>query len=120
MHNQERTEFFGYNMAMYKIKIFTISGGLAGLAGALFVSVTSFVSPSLIGFIQSAEVLIWVALGGRHVLLASLLGAIAVRSAEAVLSDIMVYYWVLFLGLLFVLSVLFFPKGIFGHFFRDQ
>ena len=118
--NESRAEFFGYNSADYKIIIFAISGGVAGLSGALFAAVTEFVSPTILGFGLSTEVLIWVALGGKEVLLASFLGAIIVRALEAFLSDVLTYYWILILGLFFVISVIFFPRGILGQLLSDR
>jgi branched-chain amino acid transport system permease protein/urea transport system permease protein len=113
--NEVRAEFFGYNIARYKIIIFATGAAVAGLAGALFAAVTEFVSPTMLGFGLSTEVLIWVALGGKEVLLASFLGAVLVRILEAFLSDILTYYWILILGMFFVLCVMFFPKGVFGN-----
>jgi branched-chain amino acid transport system permease protein/urea transport system permease protein len=69
----------------------------------------------MLGFGLSTEVLIWVALGGKEVLLASFLGALLVRMLEAFLSDLLTYYWILILGLFFVICVMFFPKGVFGN-----
>ena len=118
--NEERVEFFGYNVARYKIKIYVISAGLAGLAGALFASVFSYVGPTIIGFVLSTEVLIWVILGGKGTLIGAMLGAILVRFLEAFLSDIMAYYWVLLLAFIFIVCVMFFPKGVFGYLFSDD
>ena len=113
--NEVRAEFFGYNIAGFKIMIFAIGAAVAGLAGALFAAVTEFVSPTMLGFGLSTEVLIWVALGGKEVLLASFLGAMLVRVLESYLSDLLTYYWILILGLFFVFCVMFFPKGVFGN-----
>ena len=113
--NEIRAEFFGYNIAHYKIIIFATGAAVAGLAGALFAAVTEFVSPTMLGFGLSTEVLIWVALGGKEILLASFLGAMLVRMLEAYLSDLLTYYWILILGLFFVFCVMFFPKGVFGN-----
>ena len=113
--NEVRAEFFGYNIARFKITIFAVGAAVAGLAGALFAAVTEFVSPTMLGFGLSTEVLIWVALGGKEVLLASFLGAILVRVLEAFLSDILTYYWILILGMFFVVCVMFFPKGVLGN-----
>jgi urea transport system permease protein len=118
--NEERVEFFGYNIVRHKIKIYAISASLAGLAGALFAAVFSFVGPTILGFTMSTEVLIWVILGGRGTLLGALLGAILVRSLEAFLSDIMASYWILFLAFIFIVCVMFFPKGVFGYLFIDD
>ena len=65
--NEYRTGFFGYDVTEYKTVAFTVSGAVAGLAGALFTAQFGFVSPALIGFALSTEVLIWTAVGGRGV-----------------------------------------------------
>ncbi|HLB80388.1 MAG TPA: branched-chain amino acid ABC transporter permease [Dongiaceae bacterium] len=116
--NDERTAYFGYDVAAYKTFGFVLSGAVAGLAGALFVTQFGFVSPALIGFPLSTEVLIWVALGGKEVLLAAFMGAIVVRSVEGVLSETLGYYWLLALGVLFVLSVVLLPRGLLGWWLR--
>jgi ABC-type branched-subunit amino acid transport system permease subunit len=113
--NQDRTGYFGYDTAGYKLTAFTIGAGVAGLAGAVFVTQFNFASPPLIGFALSTEVLIWVALGGRTLLLAAFLGAILVRSVENVLSETLGTYWLLALGLLFASSVVLFPRGLIGE-----
>jgi branched-chain amino acid transport system permease protein/urea transport system permease protein len=118
--NEMRAEFFGYNIPSYKIIIFAVGAAVAGLAGALFAAVTEFVSPTMLGFGFSTEVLIWVALGGKEVLLASFLGALLVRVLESYLSDLLTYYWILILGLFFVFCVMFFPKGVFGSLLSEK
>lgn len=119
-NNEERVEFFGYNIAQYKIRVYAISAGLAGLAGALFASLFSYVGPTILGFTMSTEVLIWVILGGKGTLLGALLGAILVRFLEAFLSDIMAYYWILVLAFIFITTVMFFPRGVFGYLFGKE
>jgi len=74
-----------------------------------------FVSPPLIGFNLSTEVLIWVALGGRRALITAFLGAIAVRLAENALGDLLGPAWLLGLGLVFVLCMIFLPRGLIGE-----
>lgn len=113
--NELRAESLGFDTKSLKVMAFTLSGMVAGLAGALFVSQFGFASPSLIGFALSAEVLIWVALGGRTSLLAAALGAIAVRFLESQLSGTLGSLWPLVAGLLFMLSVLVLPRGLFGE-----
>jgi branched-chain amino acid transport system permease protein/urea transport system permease protein len=112
--NPQRTAYFGYDVSAYKVFSFTLSGAIAGLAGALFVTEFGFVSPALIGFGLSTEVLIWVALGGREVLLAGFLSAILVRAVEGMLSEALGNYWLLALGGLFILSVVLLPRGLLG------
>ena len=102
-------------MAAYKTFALAVSAAVAGFAGALFVTQFGFVSPALIGAALSTEVLIWVALGGREVLLAALLGAIIVRWVESELSAALGTYWLLALGLMFVVAVVFLPRGLLGR-----
>jgi urea transport system permease protein len=113
--NEVRTTYFGFDVSLYKTAGFALSAGFAGLAGALFATQFGFVSPALIGVPLSTEVLIWTALGGREVLLAAFLGALLVRSVESVLSQALGYYWLLALGVLFILTVVLFPAGLFGR-----
>lgn len=113
--DDQRTAFFGYNVVSYKVAAFVVSAAASGLAGALFVKQFSFAAPSLIGFGLSTEVLIWVAVGGRNALLAAFLGALLVRSVEGVLSDRLGDYWLLALGVLFVITVVLMPSGLLGQ-----
>jgi branched-chain amino acid transport system permease protein/urea transport system permease protein len=119
-HNENRAEFFGYDIARVKVKAFTLGAMVAGLAGALFAAVAEFVSPTMLGFKQSTEVLIWTAVGGREVLLASFMGALAVRTLESYLSDWLTTYWLVALGLFFVICVVFFPRGVFGRIMAER
>ncbi|MGF1594576.1 MAG: branched-chain amino acid ABC transporter permease [Kiloniellaceae bacterium] len=113
--DEARTGFLGHDTRAMKLSVFTLSAAVAGFAGALFASQFGFVSPPLIGFGLSTEVLIWVALGGRHALLTAFLGAIVVRLAENFLGDLLGAYWLLGLGLVFVLTVIFLPRGLLGE-----
>src|SRR5262249_49213558 len=113
--NDRRTAYFGYDIGFYKTFSFTVGGAVAGLAGALFVTQFGFVSPALIGVGLSTEVLIWTAIGGREVLLAAYLGALGVRWVEGELSEALGQYWLLALGLLFVVSVVIAPAGVLGR-----
>lgn len=113
--DETRTAFLGYDTRAVKLSAFTLAAAVAGFAGALFVAQFGFVSPPLIGFGLSTEVLIWVALGGRHGLLTAFLGALFVRLAENTLADLLGAGWLLGLGLLFVLCVIFLPRGLIGE-----
>jgi ABC-type branched-subunit amino acid transport system permease subunit len=95
-----------------RVLVFAIGAGIAGLAGGLFAAVEGFVSPTLIGFLLSTEVLIWAALGGREVLLAAFLGAVAVRWIESSLAGLLGDTWILALGLVLMTSVVLLPKGL--------
>jgi len=112
--NQDRLTFFGYGILKLKMGVFALGAGIAGLAGALFVTLDGFASPTLIGFTLSTEVLIWVALGGKEMLLAAFLGAFVTRFAEGWLSETLGDFWLLALGGIFMASVVLLPKGLLG------
>ncbi|MEZ5926491.1 MAG: branched-chain amino acid ABC transporter permease [Hyphomicrobiaceae bacterium] len=113
--NELRASTLGHDATRLKVRAMAVSGALAGLAGALFVVQFGFASPSLIGFTLSADVLIWVALGGRGHIVSAALGAIGVRYLESQLSDMIGATWPLALGAVFVLCVIVFPRGVFGE-----
>lgn len=115
--NELRAWTLGHDVRRLKTLAFTLSGMAAGLAGALFVSQFGFASPSLIGFSLSADVLIWVALGGRGHLVAAALGAITIRLLENQFSGTLGTWWPLIAGALFMLSVITLPRGLFGELF---
>jgi urea transport system permease protein len=110
--NEDRTAFLGFDVAAYKTTAFTLSAATAGLAGAAFVTQFGFVSPPLIGFALSTEALIWVALGGRTLLIGAFMGALLVRWLEGVLSGWLGAFWLLAIGALFVIAVILFPRGL--------
>jgi urea transport system permease protein len=116
--DSRRVRAFGYNPVAINVLVFTISAGLAGLAGALFAPIVGIVSPAMIGVVPSIEMVVWVAVGGRGTLLGPILGALLVNGAKSGLSESFPIFWQYFLGALFIGSVLFFPYGIYGFFSR--
>jgi urea transport system permease protein len=114
--DENRVRFSGYNPAILKTVVFTLSAGLAGVAGALFAPQVGIISPSMMGIVPSIEIAIWVAVGGRGVLMGAVLGAIVVNGARSLLSESFPNVWQYFLGGLFVGAVLIFPNGIMGLF----
>ena len=112
--DENRVRFSGYDPAVLKTLVFALSGGIAGVAGALFTPQVGIISPSMMGIVPSIEIAIWVAVGGRGVLLGAILGAIVVNGAKSGLSESFPAIWQYFLGLLFIGAVLLFPTGIMG------
>lgn len=115
---EDRVRFFGYDVALYKIFIFSLSAAIAGLAGMLYTIVMEFASPTFLGVPLSLSVVIWVAVGGRQSLVGAMLGALVVTGVQGALSESEAFLdsWTLVMGLLFVIVVLFLPKGIAGAF----
>ena len=104
----------GYNTAMYKTFIFALAAGLAGLAGALYVSTVGTTGPDRLSISFSIEVIILVAVGGRGTLFGAIIGAVLVSLANTYINDSYNQAWPLILGGLFILVVVLLPEGIVG------
>ncbi|MBD2872851.1 urea ABC transporter permease subunit UrtC [Paenibacillus arenilitoris] len=111
---ENRVRFIGYDPAIYQMVAFTISAAIAGIAGMLFVLHVGIISPSMLGIVPSIEMVLWVAIGGRGTLIGAALGAILMNWAKSEFSTAYPEGWTLFMGLLFVLVVVFMPKGVAG------
>jgi len=114
--NQERTQFFGYNTQRYRLIVFTLSGAMAGIAGSMYATMDGFVSPPLLGFVLSTQVVIWIAVGGRGTLIGAVFGALLIQYLNSTLSDVVLNYWEISLALLFIAVVIGAPRGIVGLF----
>lgn len=112
--DETRVATFGYPVARHKVTAFALGGALAGLAGGLFAGQFGFVAPSALGFSLSTEVLVWVLIGGRQSLTAAFLGAIGLKYLEGVFSETLGQYWLLALGVLLMVIVMYFPRGVLG------
>lgn len=110
--SEERVRFLGYDPANVKLVAYVIAAGMAGIAGALFVSAVGAIYPALIGIVPSIQFVIGVAVGGRASLLGPVLGAVAVAWAQTSLSEQFPAFWTYFQGALFVVVVAFLPGGL--------
>jgi ABC-type branched-subunit amino acid transport system permease subunit len=110
--NEQRVEFIGYDVRLHKLVTFTIGGAIAGLAGCLFANWGSFVSPTLFGIIQSAQIIIWVMVGGLGTLLGPILGAAFMSWLAAVLGSQNAVNTPLMFGAILIVFVLLVPNGI--------
>jgi urea transport system permease protein len=90
------------------------SAVLAGIAGALYVPQIGIINPSEFSPINSIEVVIWVAVGGRGTLYGAVAGALLVNYAKTYFTTALPEMWNYALGALFVLVTLFLPRGIVG------
>lgn len=109
--NEQRISFLGYDVAQFKIFIWTLSAAIAGMAGGLFVPLNRFISPVYLAVAFGTQVVIWVAIGGRGTLVGPLIAAILLGQvqnyAEKVTQD-----WQLVVGILLLVVVLFLPNGL--------
>jgi branched-chain amino acid transport system permease protein len=109
--NEPRARFVGYDVRAAKRRAFLLSGTLAGLSGAMFGLYNGFAAPSLLHWINSGEVIVMAVLGGSGTLYGPMIGAAVFTVFEERLASL-VPWWRLLLGSLFVLVVLFLPKGL--------
>ncbi|MGE0798896.1 MAG: urea ABC transporter permease subunit UrtC [Lautropia sp.] len=114
--SESRLRFCGYDTLGYKLCIWTLAAVISGIAGALYVPIVGIINPSEMSPANSIEVAIWTAVGGRGTLLGPVLGAFLVNGAKSFFTVAFPEYWLFFLGLLFVLTTLFLPRGIYGLF----
>ncbi len=112
--NEERAVFLGYDTRRYKRVVFLLAAGVGGLAGALYAPIAGITSPDLFGFILSAQVVMWVAIGGRASLIGGFLGALTLYIGEALLRDVLLNFYLMIVGLAFIFVVIFFPAGFMG------
>ena len=120
--NEQRAQLLGYDPRVYKLATFTIGAALAGYAGCLFANWGNFVSPTIFGLAQSAQIIIWVIVGGRGTLIGPILGCVGIQWLTAALGanapsgdagwQALLGNVPLILGAILVAFVLLVPKGI--------
>ncbi len=111
--NDVRMRAIGFPTYRYRLVCFVIAGTLCGLAGALLANHTDFVSPSMMYWTRSGDLIVMVVLGGMATPFGPLIGAVALLVLEEALSGI-TEYWQIILGPLLLLVVLFARGGIDG------
>ena len=117
--NEQRMKALGFSTYFYKLTAFTISGAGAGLAGILMSNHLEYVSPDLLHWTQSGEILIMVVLGGMGSIFGAVFGAIAFLSIEEILSAY-TEHWMLYFGPFLILVVLFSKRGLYGLFIGKE
>lgn len=110
--NERRAELLGYDARRYKLVVFAVGGGIAGLAGCLFANWGAFVSPTVFGLAQSAQTIIWVIVGGVGTLLGPIVGAVLIQWLTTRLGTQEITNTSLILGIVLVAFVLLVPKGL--------
>jgi urea transport system permease protein len=114
--DQTRVRYLGFDVPAYQVFFFTVSALIAGLAGMMYVIVAQFASPTFMDLSFSITMVVWAAVGGRASLLGACIGAILINIIEAKVSETegLVQAWRAVIGLVFVLAVLYLPRGIAG------
>ena len=111
--NESRSRAVGFSPYAYRLTAFVIAGAMCGLAGALFVNHTAYLTPEFMHWTRSGEIMFMVILGGIATTAGPLLGALALLVVETLLAG-WTEHWQVILGPLLILSVIFFRRGLAG------
>ncbi len=110
--NEQRVLLLGYDARAYKLFSFTLGGAIAGLAGCLFANWGAFTSPTIFGLAQSAQIIIWVIVGGLGTLVGPIVGCVAIQWLTMQIGTQQIFNSNLVLGAILVVFVLLVPQGI--------
>jgi urea ABC transporter permease protein UrtC len=110
--NELRAQLLGYDVRLIKTLIFTMGAAMAGLAGAFYASWAEIVTPNLFSLAQSAEIIIWVIVGGLGTLVGPMLGAVLLASLKIALGSQQVINNLVVIGSILILVVLLLPGGV--------
>ena len=111
--NEQRMQALGFNTYRYRLVCYVISAMICSVAGMLLGNFTGFISPDMMGWMRSGELIFMVIIGGTATLFGPLVGTIAFVLVEEFLSAITIY-WHLIFGIMLVMLVLFGRGGIHG------
>ena len=109
---ENRTLFSGYATPAFKLFLFVLAALIAAIGGALYVPQVGIINPSDMTPDKSLEAIVWVAVGGRGTIVGPILGAVAVNLLKSYATRAIPDLWLLLLGGLFLLVVLFLPGGL--------
>ncbi|MDQ7071243.1 MAG: branched-chain amino acid ABC transporter permease [Rhodobacterales bacterium] len=115
--NNERMITLGYNTYIYRLTAYVISGAMCGYAGFLLGNFTTFISPDMMHWTRSGELMFMIILGGVSTVLGPVLGSSTFILLEEVLSSLTIY-WHLPFGLMLIILVLFIRGGLMGLLIR--
>jgi urea transport system permease protein len=110
--SEHRAETLGYSTLRYRVAISTIAAALAGVAGMAYAPLTGIVDPSVFGVALSVQVFVWVAVGGAGTLLGPLVAALLITAGQSSLTGSSATAYLLVIGVVFILIVLFLPGGL--------
>jgi len=109
---ENRVLFSGYATSNYKLFVFVLAAMIAAVGGALYVPQAGIINPSEMTTDKSLEAVVWCAVGGRGTLVGPILGAISVNYLKSEMTRAYPDLWLIILGGLFTLIVLFLPGGL--------
>ena len=112
--SENRVLFSGYSSPNFKLFIFVLSSIIGSIGGALYVPQVGIINPSEMTTEKSLEAVVWTAVGGRGTLVGPIVGAISVNALKSWATRAYPDLWLIILGGMFIIVVLFLPKGIVG------
>src|SRR5467141_763589 len=112
--NEPRTRAIGYHVERYKIVAVMLSGLFAGLSGVLYALQNKFAAPDFVFFVVSGEVVIFNVMGGMGTLVGPFAGAAFFLLLREGLSRFLTEYYLIPLGIIFVIMIIFLPQGLLG------
>ncbi|MDQ0302189.1 ABC transporter permease subunit [Ancylobacter polymorphus] len=110
--NEQRCKYLGLDTSRLKILVYLACAAIGAIAGYIYAGYAMVVAPELAGFVFGTELVIWTALGGRGTLLGPVFGALIVDYESAQLAGDYPFVWQLIIGVLFVLVIVAFPRGL--------
>ncbi len=117
--NDARTRAIGLSPYPYRLAAFVIAGAMCGVAGAMLVNHTAYLTPDFMHWTRSGEIMFMVILGGMATAVGPVFGAFGLLLVEDLLAG-WTQHWQVILGPLLVLSVLFFKRGLAGMFLKHH
>ncbi|WP_456275935.1 branched-chain amino acid ABC transporter permease [Bacillus sp. AK128] len=117
--NESRTESLGYRILHYKVFASVVAGIIASIAGSFYVLTLRFVNTSVFTMDITLDALLMTIIGGVGTLIGAIIGAGLIEFAHHWLTDLAKVHWIferwiIFFGIIYILAVMFFPKGIVG------
>lgn len=110
--NTQRARAVGYNPDRYKLTAFSLSGGVACIAGALYTPVSALISPQIFAFDLSGRAILYALLGGKGTIFGSFIGTALIYLPETYITGIIPGVWMYVVGLMFIVLVIYLPDGI--------
>lgn len=112
--NEDRMPFLGYPVGRIKVLAFVLAADIAAISGALYPMLRGFVSPELLYFEVSGNAVITVVIGGVGTLIGPLYGSVLIVGLKSMIGSYTEHHLIV-IGILFMLSVMFFPQGLVGY-----
>ena len=117
--NEARSRAIGFSPYPYRLAAFVVAGAMCGLAGALYANHTSYITPGLMSWQQSGDIMFMVILGGMASTAGPVLGTFVLLLVEEFLKG-WTQHWQVILGPLLILSVIFFRRGLAGVLYKPD